>query len=106
MNVFRFGCHHGAFRFGRGSCTFHVTVFSLLFSKVSNLLCADLAYGLSLGVRFSMFLPSVVQSAAHSSCVTVMLQVADGYVFKIEGTLDTFSKLVHEYVFKIEGPQN
>jgi len=26
---------------------------------------------------FTMFVPSVMQSTAHSSCVSVMLQVAD-----------------------------
>ena len=35
-------------------------------------------------VRFSILLvlPSVVQSAAHSSCVTIMLQAADKQVLK------------------------
>ena len=34
-----------------------------------------------------MLLPSVVESTTHSSCISVMLQVADKKVFRNEGPL-------------------
>jgi len=57
--------------------------FFFFFSKVFKLLSSDLEFrfrdyvwGLGLGIRFSTFLPSLLQ-VAHSSCITVMLQAAD-----------------------------
>ena len=54
-NVFWFGSHLDAFRFGGNGNTFLRITFSLVFSKDSKLLCSDLQFkftGFSFGLRF------------------------------------------------------
>jgi len=41
-----------------------------------------------------MFLQSLLQSTAHSSCTTVTLQLADNYLFKYEGPLEDLYPLL------------
>jgi len=65
-----------------------VQVFIYFFQKFPNIYGQMCGLGLiSIRLRFTKFLPSLVQLTAHLSWVSVMLQAMDVKVFKNEGTL-------------------
>ena len=51
MNDCWFGSQFGTFCYGNSGSAFHKTSFSLLFSKVPQLLCSDLQFRLEVRVR-------------------------------------------------------
>ena len=54
---------------------------------------------ISVGFRFTKFLPSVIQPTAHLPWISVMLQAIDEEVFKNEGPLVDLSPLPVCFVF-------
>jgi len=76
VNGFRFDSHLGAFDFGsslmvalvKGPLLYFLQMFPNLFVQI---------YSFGLGLGFSIFIPNLVYSTTHSSCVTVTLQVTD-----------------------------
>ena len=77
MNGFRFDSHLGAFHFGRSLMVALVKGLLFNFQIFPNLCVQIYSFGLGLGARFSTFIPNLVHSTTHSSCVTVTLQVTD-----------------------------
>ena len=76
MNCFRFDSHLDTFHFGSSLMVALDKGPLFYFLQMFPNLCVQIC-SFGLGLKFSRFIPNLVHSTTHSSCVTVALQVTD-----------------------------